>query len=47
MPSPPPRTPIPGLAELDLVLATMLSYELTAPKWGDVSTTMRVSRPAP
>jgi [ribosomal protein S5]-alanine N-acetyltransferase len=25
----------------------MLSYELTAPEWGDVSTTMRVKRPAP
>lgn len=25
----------------------MLSYELTAPEWSDVSTTMRVKRPAP
>lgn len=25
----------------------MLSYELTAPEWSDVSTTMRVQRPAP
>jgi hypothetical protein len=47
MSSPPPRAPIPRLAELDLVISTMLSYELTAPEWGDVSTTMRVQRPAP
>jgi RimJ/RimL family protein N-acetyltransferase len=26
---------------------TMLSYELTAPEWSDVSTTMRVQRPRP
>ncbi|HEX8106974.1 MAG TPA: GNAT family N-acetyltransferase [Kofleriaceae bacterium] len=26
---------------------SMLLYELTAPEWGDVSTTMRVKRPAP